>query len=157
MQIYFYVLCICHVFVMFTQSIKVIVTNQFYHVSGLFLLYVSFNLIRWITSFRMCCYAEVCWNKKKLGFNTIICKRKTIKITKSSMYNTIKIYNLQENGCSASVIFGKVSTALSFSLHWGSLNCFSFLKTKFYLWYGLLKWAIATGKSNVFETSTNIR
>ena len=49
------------------------------------------------------------------------------------MYNIIKSYNLQENGCSASVTFGKVSTALSLSLHWGSLNCFSFLKTKFYL------------------------
>ena len=47
------------------------------------------------------------------------------------MYNT-KIY-LQEDGCSASVTFGKVSIALSFSTHWGSLNCFSFLKPKFYL------------------------
>ena len=45
----------------------------------------------------------------------MICKRKT-KITKSSIYNT-KIYNLQENGCSASVTFGKVSTSLSFSTH----------------------------------------
>ena len=55
------------------------------------------------------------------------------KITKQSMYDIIKIYNLHEDGCSASVTFGKVSTALSFSTHWGSLNCFSFLKPKFYL------------------------
>ena len=46
----------------------------------------------------------------------MICKRKTIKITKSSMYN-IKIYNLQEDGSSASVTSGTVSTALSFSTH----------------------------------------
>ena len=42
----------------------------------------------------------------------MICKRKTIKITKSSMYNIIKIYNLQKDGSSASVTFGTVSTAL---------------------------------------------
>ena len=30
---------------MFRQSIKVIVTNQFYYVSRLFLLFVSFNLV----------------------------------------------------------------------------------------------------------------
>ena len=53
-----------YLFVMFRQCIKVIVTNQFYCVSGLFLLCVSFNLVCWITSFRMCCYAEVRWNKK---------------------------------------------------------------------------------------------
>ena len=50
---------------------------------------------------------------------------------KSSMYNVIKTYSLQEDGCSASVTFGKVVTALSFSTQWGSLNCFSFLKPKF--------------------------
>ena len=55
------------------------------------------------------------------------------KITKSSMYTIIKIYNLQEDGCSALAIFGNVSTALSFSMHWSSLNCFSFLKPKTYL------------------------
>ena len=63
----------------------------------------------------------------------MICKRKTIEITKSSMYNIITIYNLQEDGSSASVTFGTVSTALSFSTHWGSLNCFSYLKPKFQL------------------------
>ena len=63
----------------------------------------------------------------------MICKRKTINITKSYMNNIMKIYNLQENGCSASVTFGKASTALSFSTQWDSLNCFSFLKPKFYL------------------------
>ena len=63
----------------------------------------------------------------------MICEKKTIKITNSSMYNIIKFYNLEENGCSASVTFGKVSATLSFSTHWGSLNCFSFLKSKFYL------------------------
>ena len=63
----------------------------------------------------------------------MICKRKTIKITKSSMYNIITIYNLQEDGSSASVTFGTVSTALSFSTNWGSLNCFSYLKPKFHL------------------------
>ena len=63
----------------------------------------------------------------------MICKGKAIKITKSSMYNIIKIYNLQKHGCSASVTFGKVSTALSFCTHWGSLNCFSFLKPTFSL------------------------
>ena len=73
------------------------------------------------------------------------------------MYNIIKIYNLEEDGCSASVTFGKVSTALSFCTHWGSLNYISFLKPKLYLWNGLLKWAIATRKSNVLATSTNIR
>ena len=46
------------------------------------------------------------------------------------MHNIIKIYNLEEDGCSASVTFGKVSTALFFSTHWDSLNCFLFLKTK---------------------------
>ena len=61
----------------------------------------------------------------------MICKRKTIKFTKSSMYNVIKTYSLQEDGCSTSVTFGKVVTALSFSTQWGSLNCFSFLKPKF--------------------------
>ena len=54
-QIYFSAL-----FAMF----KVIVTSQFSYVSGLFLLCVSFNLVCWITSFRMCCYAEIRWNKK---------------------------------------------------------------------------------------------
>ena len=38
------------------------------------------------------------------------------------MYDIIKIYNLHEDGCSASVTFGKVLTALSFSTHWGSQN-----------------------------------
>ena len=61
----------------------------------------------------------------------MICKRKTIKITKSSICNTIKIYNLQEDGCSGSITFGKLSTALSFSTHRGSLNCFLFLIPKF--------------------------
>ena len=55
------------------------------------------------------------------------------------MYNIIKICNLQEDGRSASVAFSKVSTALSFSTHWGSLNCFLFLELKFYLSNGLLK------------------
>ena len=41
-------------------------------------------------------------------------KKETMRIKKSSMDN-IKIYNLQDDGCSASVTFGKVSTALSFS------------------------------------------
>ena len=41
-------------------------------------------------------------------------QKKTIRIMKSSMDN-IKIYNLQDDGCSASVTFGKVSTALTFS------------------------------------------
>ena len=41
----------------------------------------------------------------------MICKSK-IKITKSSMHNIIKIYNLQEDGCSASVTFDRVSAAL---------------------------------------------
>ena len=63
----------------------------------------------------------------------MICKRKTIKITKTSMYNIIKVYNLQEDGRYASVTFGNVSTALIFPTHWGWLNCFSFLKPKFYL------------------------
>ena len=44
----------------------------------------------------------------------MICKKKTIRIMKSSTDN-IKIYNLQDDGCSASVTFGKVSTALTFS------------------------------------------
>ena len=47
----------------------------------------------------------------------MICQRKTINITKSYMNNIMKIYNLQEKGCSASVTFGKASTALSFSTH----------------------------------------
>ena len=63
----------------------------------------------------------------------MICKRKTIKFTKSSMYNVIKTYSLQEDGCSAWVTYGKVVTALSFCTQWGSLNCFSFLKPKFEL------------------------
>ena len=63
----------------------------------------------------------------------MICKRKIIKIAKSFMYNIIKIYNLQEDGCSVSDTFGKISTAVSLFTHWGSLNCFSFLKPKFYL------------------------
>ena len=33
------------------------------------------------------------------------------------MYDINKMYNLQEDGCSASVTFGKVSTALSFSTY----------------------------------------
>ena len=49
------------------------------------------------------------------------------------MYNVIKTYSLQEDGCSAWVTYGKVVTALSFSTQWGSLNCFSFLKPKFEL------------------------
>ena len=69
----------------------------------------------------------------------MICKRKIIKIAKSFMYNIIKIYNLQEDGCSVSDTFGKISTAVSLFTHWGSLNCFSFLKPKFYLRNGLLK------------------
>ena len=35
---------------MFRQSIKDIVTSQFYDVSGLFLLCVSFNLVCWIAA-----------------------------------------------------------------------------------------------------------
>ena len=47
----------------------------------------------------------------------MICKRKTIKITKSFMHNIIKIYNLQEDGCSVSDTFRKISTALSLFTH----------------------------------------
>ena len=70
---------------------------------------------------------------KKIGIQYNDMQKESKKITKSSMYNIMNTYNLQENGCSASATFGKVSTVVSFSIHWGSLNCFSFLKPKFYL------------------------
>ena len=55
-------------------------------------------------------FAEI----KQVGIQYNDMKKKTIRIMKSSMDN-IKIYNLQDDGCSASVTFGKVSTALTFS------------------------------------------
>ena len=55
-------------------------------------------------------FAEI----KQVGIQYNDMQKKTIRIMKSSMDN-IKIYNLQGDGCSASVTFGKVSTALTFS------------------------------------------
>ena len=133
-QIYFSVLCICHVQTKYQSYCHEPVLLCLGAFPALCILQPGAQR----TNFRMCCYVEVRWNKKKLGFSKMICKRKT-KITKSCMYNIIKIYNLQEDDSSVSVTFGTVSTALSFSAHRGSLNCFSFLKPKFYLWNGLLK------------------
>ena len=55
-------------------------------------------------------FAEI----KQVGIQYNDMQKKTIRIMKSSTDN-IKIYNLQDDGCSASVTFGKVSTALTFS------------------------------------------
>ena len=68
---------------------------------------------------------------KKIGIQYNDMQKKNNKIYEIIYYNVIKTYSLQEDGCSASVTFGKVVTALSFSTQWGSLNCFSFLKPKF--------------------------
>ena len=72
-------------------------------------------------------FAEI---KKKIGIQYNDMQKENNKITKSSMY-IIKIYNLQEDGCST---FGKVLVALSFSTHWGSLNCSSISKTKNFIY-----------------------
>ena len=47
---------------------------------------------------------------KKIGIQYNDMQKESKKITKSSMYNIMNTYNLQENGCSASATFGKVST-----------------------------------------------
>ena len=71
-------------------------------------------------------FAEI----KKIGTQYNDMQKENNKITKSSVY-IIKIYNLQEDGCST---FSKVSVALSFSTHCSSLNCSSIFKTKNFIY-----------------------
>ena len=124
-QTYFWALCICHVQTKY---------QSYCHQPILLCLraFLAVYSSTWCAEqpvsecVAMPRFAEI----KKIGIQYNDMQKENNKITKSSVY-IIKIYNLQEDGCST---FSKVSVALSFSTHCSSLNCSSIFKTKNFIY-----------------------